>query len=117
MKVLEYSDLIGKTIKAIDLTYGFEEMGYIITEDNEIYAFDIDKEDECFYSRDKEQILNSARRNYSVRKDLFENGILTEEEYKAHEKAHQERIQEQKRLSEKREYKYYLKLKEKFENK
>lgn len=119
-KVLNwYDELVGKTIKAIDIDSecNCNEVAYIITEDSKIFAFVYDSFDSSIYKRDERDILKAAFTSPSFRKTLFETKIITEEQYSY--MIEEEKRKEQELLKRKEEYNYklYLRLKEKFENK
>lgn len=116
-KVLNwYDELIGKTIKAIEIDSDYHEVAYIITEDSKIFAFVYDGFDSCIYKRDERDILKAALTSPSFRKTLFETKIITEEQYSYMIEEEKRKEQEQLRRKEENDYKLYLRLKEKFEN-
>ena len=116
-KVLNwYDELIGKTIKAIEIDSDYHEVAYIITEDSKIFAFVYDGFDSCIYKRDERDILKAALTSPSFRKTLFETKIITEEQYSYMIEEEKRKEQERLRRKEENDYKLYLRLKEKFEN-
>lgn len=112
-----YDDLVGKTIKAIEIDSDYQEVAYIITEDSKIFAFVYDGFDSCIYKRDEKDILKAATSSPSFRKLLFESNIITKEKYEQMIEEEKRKEQEQLKRKEEYDYKLYLRLKEKFENK
>lgn len=116
MKVLKsLNQLIGKTIKAIELDDSFSTIGYIITEDDEFIAFKVDIYDEMFTYPCPNEILREAQRAPVLRHTLYRHGILSEEEYIKIETEEKRKYAEVMAKRREEEYKQYLRLKEKFE--
>jgi molybdopterin-guanine dinucleotide biosynthesis protein len=111
------SDLIGKEIAFVDFSR-FGEAMTIVTKDKGIVVFTKDDEETAIYSK-------GAARRYIyqegyVRKELNKLGIITDKEIKEYEdgleKERKKQAEEYKKQQEENEYRQYLRLKEKYEN-
>ena len=97
-KVLNwYNELVGKTIKAIEMDNDYNEIAYIITEDNKIFAFTYDGFTSSVYKRDEKDILKAALTSPSFRKTLLETKIITEEQHSYMEEEMKRKEEENKK--------------------